>query len=243
MKKSIVLLASLLVVLSSCGSYEASGAYTGATFGSMIGSAVGGITGGWRGSQWGELAGMAGGAVVGAAIGKAADNKANQRYEAVASGRNRSARPDDAYSRSAESNGSVDDRVFLDEPSVPATRFVPANAQLEIRNARVLDFDKDGVLHRGEEARVVFELFNASDQPAFRVLPMVSETTGNKHIHISDNVYVECIQPHQGIRYTAMVKADNGLKDGQALFRVSVMQGGRELVSQAVEIPLALRKR
>ena len=64
----------VLLMMSSCGSYEATGAYTGAHFGSIIGSAIGGISGGWRGSNVGSLVGMAGGAVVGAAIGKAADD-------------------------------------------------------------------------------------------------------------------------------------------------------------------------
>ncbi len=252
MKKSIVLIVSLLVVLSSCGSYEASGAYTGATFGSMIGSAIGGLSGGWRGSQWGQLAGIAGGAMVGAAVGKAADNKVKQRYEAATANRNRT---DDTYSRSEGNNSrsgdnysyggdeTVDDRVFMDEQTIPAHQLAQVNTGLEIRNVQVIDATGDGVLLRGEEARVVFELFNASNQPAFRVLPMVSETTGNKHIYISDNVYVECIQAKKGIRYTAMVKADNKLKDGMAVLRVSVMQGGKELSSQAREVQLPTRKR
>ena len=236
MKKSITLLASLLLLMSSCGSYEASGAYTGATFGSMIGSAVGGLAGGWRGSYWGELAGMAGGAVVGAAIGKAADNQANQRYEA-------SRRYDEA-SRSRDAYGQADDRIIMEpEGNTTGRHMVGPAPQLEIRHVRLFDQSEDGVLSRGEEARVVFELFNASSQPAYRVLPMVSETTGNKHIHISENVYVECIQPNQGIRYTAMVKADKGLKDGEALIRVGVQQGGMILRSQTHDLTLRTSKR
>ena len=55
------------LLMSSCGTYTAEGAYVGAQFGTILGSAVGGISGGWRGSDIGAIVGMAGGAVVGAA--------------------------------------------------------------------------------------------------------------------------------------------------------------------------------
>ena len=42
-------------------------------------------------------------------------------------------------------------------------------------------------------------------------------------------MHVESIQPGKGIRYTALVKADNRLKDGNAQFCVSVVQGDKKI--------------
>ena len=63
MKKNGILLMGTLMLLSSCGTYTASGAYTGSSLGSILGSAIGGISGGPRGSDVGTIVGMAGGAI------------------------------------------------------------------------------------------------------------------------------------------------------------------------------------
>ena len=79
---------------------------------------------------------------------------------------------------------------------------------------------------------MVFEIYNNSSKPVYRVLPSVMEISGNKHIHISENVLIESIQPYQTLRYTAMVKADNRLKDGEAVIQITVFQGNTEHSSQ-----------
>jgi len=242
MKKLMVLGLSVLLLLSSCGTYEATGAYTGATFGSMIGSAIGGITGGWRGSDWGRLAGMAGGAIVGAAVGRAADEQARQRYDDYAEAR-ASRRSESRYGRYDQSgydpSNSGDDRIVISNMAGPTGMSAP----LEIRHAEFLDMDGNGVLRRGEEARVVFEVYNPTARPVYGVRPTVEEVTGNRHIHISENVLVECIQPRQAIRYTAMVKADNRLRDGEAVIRVGVQQSGGAATTQSREFRVMTAKR
>ncbi len=75
MKKTILMITLGVVVLSSCGTYAGSGAYTGGMFGSILGSAIGGISDGPRGSDIGTIVGMAGGAIIGGAIGQAQDNQ------------------------------------------------------------------------------------------------------------------------------------------------------------------------
>ena len=245
MKKVLILLLGVLMIMSSCGTYEATGAYTGAHFGSIIGSAIGGITGGWRGSDVGSLIGMAGGAVVGAAIGKAADDKAEaravERYERHRQA-NAARHQDYGYDDSGfDPEGRGDDRIMIDGMSPGYTSSAPV--RLEISDVHILDASRDGVLMRGEAARVVFEIHNPTDKPAYGVQPSVIEVTGNRHIHISENVLVECIQPKQTIRYTAQVKADNGLRNGEAVIRVSVLQGGRELNSLSREYRVVTRKR
>ena len=238
MKKMLILSLSVLLVMSSCGSYEAAGAYTGAQFGSIIGSAVGGLSGGWRGHNVGTLVGMAGGAVVGAAIGAAADNKAEQRYAERVQQRNQRYETDDS---GYDPSGRGDDRIMID--GMKGSSLTAGPVKLEIGNVRLVDDSGDGQLTRGESARIVFEIRNASSQPVFGVQPSVMETTNNKHIHISENILVECIQPNETIRYTAQIKADNGLRNGEAVIRVGVFQAGREVTSQTHDYRILTKKR
>ena len=261
MKKLLVISVSSMLMLSSCGTYAGSGAATGGYFGSIVGSAIGGITGGWRGSDIGSLVGLAGGAVVGAAIGAAADNAEQQKYEdykaqrqeRIQSMQRRSASQEPEYGSDDsgfDSSNSGDDRLFGFDENFSVAEDVNAPTTLEfrftpvaIRNPRLIDASRDGVLVRGEEARMVFEVFNNSDRPAYRVLPMVTEVTGNKHIHISENVMVESILPGKGIRYTATIKADSRLRDGDAVIRIGVMQGNKEIPSQTREFTIKTSRR
>ena len=75
MKKSSIIALAAVVMMSGCGTYTGSGAYTGASLGSILGSAIGGISGGPRGSDIGTIVGMASGAIVGGAIGQRADQQ------------------------------------------------------------------------------------------------------------------------------------------------------------------------
>lgn len=253
MKKILVISVGTLLLCSSCGTYAGSGAYAGGTFGSIIGSAIGGIAGGHRGSDIGTLIGMAGGAAVGAAVGAAADQAQQRQYEEhVAARQQRAAARTQQYDRTYQGDSgfdatnSGDDRLYgfgEDFSSTVTETAPPASPSLEIRNPRIMDLSRDGVLNRGEEARLVFEVFNTSSKPVYRVLPSVSEVTGNRHIHVSENVLVECIMPGRGIRYTAVIKADDRLKDGDAVFRIGVYQNHTEIASQSQEFPIKTSRR
>lgn len=100
---------------------------------------------------------------------------------------------------------------------------------IEIKNARFIDDNQDGKIERGEMCKVIFEVYNRGRQPLLDVVPTVVEANGNRHIFISPNMHVEKLLPGTGIRYTALVKADNRLKDGTAKICVSVVQGGRSI--------------
>lgn len=237
--------------MSSCGTYAGAGATTGGWFGSIIGSAIGGIAGGPRGSDIGTLVGLAGGAVVGAAIGQAADNAEQKRYEeyrAQRSERVQRSERSQTYQEPMDSQTNGDDRIYgfdenfnsIDTENISENPTMPV---LEIRNPRIIDSSRDGVLTRGEEARMVFEVFNISSKPVFRVLPTVAEVTGNKHVRVSENVMVESVMPGKGIRYTAVIRTDDRLRDGEAIFRISVFQGNREISSQAREFRIVTSKR
>jgi uncharacterized protein YcfJ len=120
---------------------------------------------------------------------------------------------------------------------------VKYNSLIEIRNARFIDADRDGIIRANEECRVTFEIMNRSSLTLYDVQPTVFEVSGNKHIHISPNLHVESIAPNQGVRYTATIMADKKLKDGEAIIRVGVAQGDKEITSQIKEFLLQTRKR
>jgi len=227
MKKLVVLSLGAALLLSSCGTYVETGATTGGWFGSIIGSAIGGIAGGPRGSDVGTLIGMAGGAVVGAAIGQAAEEAQQKKM-------------DEYQQRRVErSQGNYQPSYGYPDRGYETKDF----EVLEIRRPMLMDTSRDQILSRGEEARVVFEIFNTSTKPVYRITPSVTEVTGNKHIEVSDNVMIESIEPGKGIRYTALIRADNRLKDGEAIFRIGVFQGNREQSSQAREFRIQTSKR
>lgn len=112
---------------------------------------------------------------------------------------------------------------------------------IEIRNARFVDDNQDNVISRGELCKVIFEVYNRSNSTLYDVQPTVVEATGNRHLYISPGIHVEKIQPRKGIRYTAMVKADNKLKTGTAKICVSVLQGKRS-ISKVCEFNIPTRK-
>lgn len=100
---------------------------------------------------------------------------------------------------------------------------------IEIKNARFIDDNQDGKIERGEMCKVIFEVFNRGKQTLYDIVPTVIEANNNRHIIISPNMHVEQLQPNSGIRYTALVKADNKLKDGSAKLCVSVVQGSKSI--------------
>jgi len=268
MKKSVFALMSTILLLSSCGTYSGQGAATGAAFGSILGSAIGGISGGWRGHDIGTIVGMAGGAAVGAA----ADQQEQRKYEAYQQQRNQRrygnyGSSEGSYSDDSgfDSTNSGDDRISFDgagprnsqggytaasprsidptnQPVEPGYS-VKYNSLIEIRNARFIDLDHDGIIRRGEECKVTFEVMNRSSKVLYDVQPTVIDVSGNKHIHISPNLHVESIAPNSGIRYTAAILADKKLKDGEIVIRIGVTQGNKQITSQIQEFVLKTSKR
>ena len=112
---------------------------------------------------------------------------------------------------------------------------------IEVRNARFLDANEDGTIERGELSKVIFEVMNRGNQPIYDVLPVVIEANKNRHLQISPSIHIEKIEPGKGIRYTALVKADNRLKDGNAKICVSVLQGNKA-ISKVTEFNIPTKK-
>lgn len=117
------------------------------------------------------------------------------------------------------------------------------NSLVEVRNVSFVDQDGDGVICAGEVCKVSFEIMNRSDLTLYDVQPIVIETSGNKHIHVSPGLHVESIAAHKGVRYTATVAADKRLKDGTAVLKVAVAQGDKEITSQVNEFTVATARK
>lgn len=268
MKKFFITAICFSLLLSSCDTYTGSGAFAGGSMGSVLGSAIGGLAGGPRGSDMGTLIGMAGGAMIGAAVGSQADQREQQRYDQrqqrLEERRERTRSYSEVQEQVFDSTNSGDDRLYdfngkdytgsysAQQPttSMPSSRVDELGTRfsyspnLEIVNARFVDDNEDNVLNRNETCKLIFEVMNRGSQTVYDVVPTVVETTGNKHIYISPSVHVEKIEPGMGVRYTAMVKSDNRLKDGTARFCVSVIHGG-QAISKVNEfnIPTRANKR
>ena len=113
-----------------------------------------------------------------------------------------------------------------------------AGMPLEVRNARFVDGNQDRRLNASELCKVIFEVYNVSQDVVTDVQPMVVETTGNKRVGISNTIHVERILPGKGVRYTAVVKAAKRLKDGTLTFRVYAVRGNGEVVSNVSEFSI-----
>lgn len=247
--------AALLV--SSCTTGAGAGAYAGSSFGSVLGSAIGGIVGGPHGSDVGTIFGMAGGAVVGGALGDAAEkaqHRSAQQYDddTYASGNSANYVGDDFDpSQMVDNSNSGDDRIDFGAPSSSGANATMGNAspsqsvdasrveqiygnaksdgKLTIRNVRFADSNGDGMLSGDEIGHVSFEIYNETDAPIYNFDPSVVEAEANKRIYISPSVRVENIMPGQGLRYTATVKADRRIKDGEIRLLVSAQKEGKPI--------------
>ncbi len=253
MKRVVLfLLIASVLFFTSCG-----GATVGAVLGGALGSAIGGIGGGPRGSDVGLLVGAVGGAMVGAAMETAADNQQakqqaddQRKYqeEKAHLAANRDARLvrsntapvttyDNDNSAYYDPSSSGDDRVdidFGDEEGYPESVTVEeiddvySGPQIEIRNVRFIDKDGTNTISRGEQCRIVFEIYNCGNSTAYDIEPSVVENTPNSHIQISPSILIESLAANKGVRYTARLLADNSLKDGTAYFTITVTVDGQE---------------
>ena len=247
------------------------GAQFGHVLGSAVGGIAGGWRGHEIGSLVGTIGGAAAGAAIGAAADRREQDRVNsrvaarQRMQQEQRAQMEQARVEtNGYGNYGQGNGydqsgydpqmRGDDRITFDNSSTgyppadaPATFRMPANnfyagPALSIRNAGVYEDVRDGVLSRGESCKVIFEIVNNGDETAYNVFPLVEETTRNRHIHISPNLRIESIAPHQAVRYTAALTADRGLRKGQIQVSVGVALGDEVIKSQPRHFALPTRR-
>ena len=108
-----------------------------------------------------------------------------------------------------------------------------------ISNARFINDQNTTHIAKGELVKISFEVKNATGDAIANVVPVVKETTGNKHLFISPSTLVERLAGHKAIRYTAYVSAEKSLKTGTAHFVISVYSND-QLISNAIEFDIDL---
>ncbi len=247
--KKIIIMVAAVNLLASCSS-TGSGALNGAWLGGAIGSAVGGIAGGPRGSDIGTLVGMAVGTGTGVAVASATQESRRQQYRELSGSSN-----DYAYSQrqSTDNSGRSDKPIYDDviEMSPSGTTHDANGTQpsygistmnlspLLISNVRFINDSNTEHISPGELVKIAFEVRNTSNETMTQVLPVVSETTGNKRLHVSPSTLIETLESKKAIRYTAYVSAQKNLRNGTARFSIKVYSG-QNMVSNTVEFDVAL---
>ena len=98
---------------------------------------------------------------------------------------------------------------------------------LTLRNVRFAADSGDGRLVAGKTGKVTFEIYNTGSATASNFFPTVATADGNRNIYISPSICVESLEPGQGIRYTASVKASPRLKAGEQQLFVSASRDGK----------------
>lgn len=138
----------------------------------------------------------------------------------------------DANSSSTLPNNNPDTSVSMDAGRVEqiyGAKKAAESGKITIKNVRFVETAEHNVLHGGEVGKVMFEMYNETQAPIYNFIPTVVEADGNKRIYISPSVRVENIMPGQGLRYTATVKADKRIKDGEIRLLVSAQRDGKPI--------------
>lgn len=203
----------------------------GAAIGGVLGAIVGDRAGGYNGSQFGALIGT----VAGAAIGNAATTPRADSYQG-----------DEYYIETRPSapryggSGRYGNDSYRE--NAPYYEEAPAASGLRIINLRFIDDNRNHVIDGEEESKLVFDIVNDGDVPAYNVTPVVEEVSGMKHLLISPSAQIAYMPVGNQIRYTATIRGDRKLKDGQADFRVYATDSNGAM-TEMHEFSLPTRKR
>lgn len=235
MKKTVFILCFVARLLSACSPYGMQGnpaaVQAGAAIGGVLGAIVGDRAGGYNGSQFGALIGT----VAGAAVGNAVTTPREDSYEV-----------EEYYIKSRPSAprygnyGRREDSSRYDEP--PYYEDMPPASGLQIDNLRFVDDNRNHVIDAEEESKLVFDIVNNGEVPAYNVTPIVEEVSGMKHLVISPSAQIAYMPVGNRIRYTATIRGEKRLKEGQADFRVYATESNGA-VTEVHEFSLPTRKR
>lgn len=113
---------------------------------------------------------------------------------------------------------------------------------LRIINLRFIDDNRNHVIDAEEDSKLVFDVVNDGDVPAYNVTPVIEEMSGMKHILISPSAQIAYMPVGNQIRYTVTIRGGRKLKTGQAQFRVFATESNGA-VTEAHEFTLPTQKR
>lgn len=215
MKKILLVAVAGALLFSSCVSSNmmsgnAGATMAGASIGGNLGGAIGGLIGDSNHGPRGAFRGSAIGSIIGTIAGAAIANAATTPKQEEGSYRVERTQPrPQQYEESQYYSEAIDG--------------------LRIRNIRFIDQDRNHTISSGEGSKVIFEIVNEGRQPAYNVIPVVSETTGMKRIYISPSMVIERISAGDGVKYTANIRAGERIKNGEIVLHIAVAdEYGRE---------------
>lgn len=210
---------AMLLLLSSCSYRQFNAVATGSSVGGMLGSSIGGLAGGPRGYDTGTLAGMVIGGAIGAAVTAPKQNESDSRTSTA----------DDVYETEEVHYGTYRSPKYT---SPAATRV--DLSELEICNVHFLDANNNARLDQDEEACIVMDIYNRGNRTLYNVTPAI--TCSSRRVSISPAATVNSLQPGQGIRYRASVKANRRLKEEAVLFYVNFGSGKQTVKAKTFKI-------
>lgn len=236
MRKAIFIVLLTAGIFSACSPYGMQGnpaaVQAGAAIGGVLGAIVGDRAGGYNGSQFGALIGT----VAGAAVGNAVTTPKEDEY--VVDEYYIKTRPStpryESSSRYENSSSRYENNTYYED--------APPASGLQIINLRFIDDNRNHVIDAEEDSKLVFDIVNNGDVPAYNITPVVEETSGMKNLLISPSVQVSYMPVGNQIRYTATIRGGKKLKDGQADFRVYATESNGA-VTEVHEFSLPTQKR
>ncbi|MBO5251434.1 MAG: hypothetical protein J6B31_05495 [Bacteroidaceae bacterium] len=179
------------------------------------GASIGGVLGSIVGDRAGGWQGSQFGALVGTVAGAAIGNAITTP---------RQEKSVECY----EENASVE------------TYYAPSG--LRITNIRFIDDNRNQVIDAEENCKLVFDIVNEGEVPAYNVTPIVEEISGMKHLTISPSAQISYMPKGNRIRYTATIAGGKRLKTGEAVFRVYTSESNGALSdSHEFSLPTARR--
>lgn len=234
MRKTILTLLSV-ALLSGCSPYGMQGnpaaVQAGAAIGGVLGAIVGDRAGGYNGSQFGALIGT----VAGAAVGNAVTTPREESYQV-----------DEYYVKSRSSAPQYEnssrygnDSRYEDTPYYENTSLASG---LRIINLRFIDDNRNHVIDAEEDSKLVFDIVNDGDMPAYNVTPIIEEVSGMKHLLVSPSAQIAHMPVGNQIRYTATIRGGRKLKAGEAQFRVYATESNGAM-TEMHEFSLPTQKR
>lgn len=236
MKKTVFVLCFAVGLLSACSPYGMQGnpaaVQAGAAIGGVLGAIVGDRAGGYNGSQFGALIGT----VAGAAVGNAVTTPREDTYvvdEYYV--KSRSSAPRYERQRYEEDNRYDENTSYYGDELPPASG-------LQITNLRFIDDNRNHVIDAEEDSKLVFDIVNNGEVPAYNVTPVIEEVSGMKHLQISPSAQVAYMPVGNQIRYTATIRGGRKLKEGQADFRVYATESTGAM-TEVHEFSLPTRKK
>lgn len=228
MRRYSLLLLSLCLLLSSCSYQQFAGVTAGSSLGGMFGSSIGGLMSGPRGSDKGTLAGMVIGGVVGAAVTAPRDNSNSS------SQRQNDAAYDDVDAYNRRGSGDVQYGSY-NNPNYQSPAAAMSDMQyIEVSNVHFLDSNNNQCLDPDEEACLVMDIYNRGSRTLYNLAPSI--TCSNRRIAISPAAAIGNLQPEQGVRYKAAIKAVRRINDSELLFTVTFGTGSQAYKAKQFKI-------